>query len=288
MAVLDKKDIFEIKILAQKTRGVFGIGMGALGDNIFQLARKMGIRLIFVPIEIDPTRTNPFSALYVAIEESKGEKFRFIGLNTADYFDKQIFFVAHEMYHHLEETERITVCHGLEDADSLRELKANRFAAEFLLPSETLEREIQEVNQGDTILYSWNKPALLRLIARIHCDFKLPYKAIVRRLREVGSITDNQLNELAQENVRDPDGDYYLIAANIDQMVFESLNKPTEKFGVDGDVLNRLLQNYEDNYVSLSELAEDLSHVGKELSNFRLEEEVDPVDLADMDFLVSD
>ena len=96
---LGKLDIFEIAQLATEKRRVFDIGMLPVGENIFKLIRKEGIYLLYFPVEIDESADSYFSAMYVSINESV-KNLSFIGLNTADYYDKQIFALAHELYHH--------------------------------------------------------------------------------------------------------------------------------------------------------------------------------------------
>lgn len=68
---------------------------------------------------------------------TEGDKeFVFIVINTAD-FDKQIFAIAHELHHYFIKTgshlRRLS-----EEQNDLIEVKANLFAAEFLLSKSAL------------------------------------------------------------------------------------------------------------------------------------------------------
>lgn len=168
---LTPKDVYQIAELAKQMRRMYDIGMGPLGDNIFKLIRNIGIYLIYLPIPIDGDQENPFSAVYLSFEQ-EGELIHFIGLNTQDYYDKQIFALGHELYHHFEKSE-IHICRISDDPKSYKEKKANRFAAEFLLPTDKLISEVQEVNNGDIDLSAWKHTALLRFITRFHPYYSL-------------------------------------------------------------------------------------------------------------------
>ncbi|KAB3527446.1 ImmA/IrrE family metallo-endopeptidase [Alkaliphilus serpentinus] len=75
------------------------------------------------------------------------------------------------------------------DSDNLLiNAKANRFAAEFLLPTETLSTYVKKHNRGNINLDNWNNHALLRLIAQLQIDYQVPYRMIVKRLHEIDSI----------------------------------------------------------------------------------------------------
>lgn len=274
---LSPQDIFEIKELAQKKRGEYESGNGPLGEHIFKLLRSIGINLISLPIKEDTKASSRFCALYVSFKDHLGTM-RFIGLNTHQYFDKQIFSIAHELYHHWEEQE-FHICRNLDDSQNIRELKANRFAAELLLPSDTLENEIKVINKGMITLTNWRHQLLLRFIARLQCDFQLPYKSIVRRLEEINAITSVQFKELIDEPVRNQESKYYLMASQTNPSIFSLLNTRTEITDIDGDFINKILSNYEDSLISLDELANDLELVDKSLDDFGIMEEIDPEEL---------
>jgi Zn-dependent peptidase ImmA (M78 family) len=251
-----------------------------MGDNILKLIREKGIKLVYMPIDNCGDDKLFFSAVYVCLNEN-GTKYKFIGLNTNDYYDNQIFALAHELYHYYEETE-IHLCRISNDKNPLRELKANRFAAEFLLPTEKLEKEIKNENNGEIDLTAWKHTTLMRLIARLHCEYRLPYKAIVRRLLETSAITRVQYEELYEPDVRNIDSDYYIIGQSINPEIFSILNNKTRKMGVDGNDLENIVRNYEEDIISMKELIDSLSMVGKNIHEFGIEEKIDMSDLEDM------
>jgi Zn-dependent peptidase ImmA (M78 family) len=277
---LSSKQIYELSEMAKEKRRELDIGTAPMGDNILKFIREKGIKLIYVPIENSGTDELFFSAVYVCLKE-EGNKTKFIGLNTNDYYDNQIFALGHELYHYYEESS-VHLCRISNNKQSIRELKANRFAAEFLLPTDKLEKEIKEVNDGDIQLYKWKHPTLLRFIARLHCEYRLPYKAIVKRLLEISAIVEKQYHELYNEPTRNENDEYYIIGLSINPEIFKLLNSKTMKKGVDGSDLETVVRNYEDGVISITDFIESLEMFDKKIQDFGIEEDIDIEDLAEM------
>lgn len=272
---LSGKELIKLEQLVEQKRDMYDLGMGSLGDGILQLVAQLGIGMLYLPKE-PGTNEEPLSAMYLSSKEKEGNVISFIGVNTSQYYDTQLFAIAHELYHHWEETDDFYLCRDMEDPKALREKKANQFAASFLLPSHTLKKEIYEENDYELKVDSWSLSALLRFIARLHLEYKLPYKSLIRRLVEVGSITDERMfNTLWLQDVRNETSLYYKIAMSYDADVFQLLNKKTLKVGADARLVEHMLQNYESSIIDLDELAEDLSLFGKRLDEYGLAEEVD-------------
>ena len=279
---LSSKDIFEIEELAKEKRRNFDIGMLPIGDNILKLIRKEKIYLLSFPVEISDEQENHFSAIYVCLNDD--EEMSFIGLNTADYYDKQLFALAHELYHHFKRCD-LHVCRLSDEEKNYDELKANRFAAEFLLPTEKLEIEIKGENSGDIKLVSWKHSALLRFIARLHCEYRLPYKAIVRRLEEIKAIDQEQYQALLLEDARDEKNDYYAVGLTMHEDIFKLLNQKTNRLGVDGSDLENVIRNYEDEFISFGEFKKALAMFNKKPADFGMDEVETRVELEDLDEL---
>lgn len=287
MKRLQEHERFKIAELAKSLRRTQELGMGPLGDNIFKLLRTLNIQLIRYPIPVSSANQNPFSALYVASDEG-GHTMRYIGLNTEDYLDKQIFYIAHELFHHMEEMSDIVVCRIDDDPHELREAKANLFAAELLLPAESLMHEIKRKNNGGIRLHDWRHSDLLRLIAEIHCDYRLPFKAIVRRLDEIESIKVSQFEALMAEIARNPASMYWKYGMVINPSVFEKLNTKTREIGADGENLNKMIENFESSFISRAELSEDLALFHKTLEDFGLEDRIAEEDDEDLAMLYAE
>jgi Zn-dependent peptidase ImmA (M78 family) len=277
---LTSNDIYIISEMAKEKRRELDIGLSPMGDNILKFIREKEIKLIYMPIDNSSDEDLFFSAVYICLSED-GTKYKFIGLNTNDYYDNQIFALAHEIYHYYEETQ-MHLCRVSSADNTLSELKANRFSAEFLLPTERLEKEIKNANNGELNLATWKRTTLLRFIARLHCEYRLPYKAIVRRLLEISAITNTQYSNLYTENTRSIDSDYYVIGESINPEIFRILNCKTKKTGVDGNDLENIVRNYEEEIISMKELIDSLGMFDKKIQDFGIEENVDMSDLDDM------
>lgn len=174
------------------------------------------------------------------------------------------------------------ICRISDEASQIYELKANRFAAEFLLPTEKLQDEIKEVNGGKENIKGWKYSAILRFIARLHCEYRLPYRAIVRRLEEIGSIGSEEYQKLLIVDARSEKSAYYQIGCAMKPEIFRALNTKTRRSGTDGNNLEKIVQNYEDGIISISELADSLELFQKKLSDFGLEEELDDEGLQEL------
>lgn len=284
MPNLSDRDIFEIKELVKEKRRQLNIGMGPIGDNIFKIARQLNIKLVFLPINNRSASRNEFSALYLVSKETTKD-ITFIGINTFQRYDRQIFSIAHELYHHWTDT-TLNVCHLEDEQSELVELKANRFAADFLLPYETLIHEIGLKNAGKTDLFNFSDRGLLRFIALLHCDYKLPYRAIVRRLEEINAINKTQFELLNNQDYRNTTSIYYKMGLNQDKDVFEKLNERTSTYGVDGENMDLMISLLESDVVTLEELSDDLIVFDKTLADFDLEEKVDDADMEELDTLL--
>jgi Zn-dependent peptidase ImmA (M78 family) len=277
---LTKKQIFEIEELAKEKRRLFDIGTFPLGTKILKLVNEENIKVIYFPVENKGLENN-FSGVYVKLPESYNN-LKFIGINSSNYNDQQIFAIGHELYHHYEAT-KLHISRNLESKDTISECKADFYAAEFLLPLIKIKKEIKESNDGNEVITNWNKTQLLRFIAKIHCDYEIPFRVIVYILKENKLISMQQFEEISSEDERDPNSNYYKIGLSINEDTFIRLNSCSKRKGVESKDLEDLLKNYEEDIISSTELAKVLDMFNKTLADFGIEEEIDDEDLDDMD-----
>lgn len=269
----------EIVELAAKQRREFDTGADMpIANDIFMLLEKQGIILTEYPVaRIDTTN---FSAMLLCIKEDDLQLI-FIGLNTADYFDKQIFAIAHEFYHLAKKDLKPHISRQADTQSEITESMADRFAAEFLLPQNTLKsliiKDFQTVHlQGVKI------PALLRFIARIHCVWWLPYKSIVKRLYEAESISDEQYKTLYSIDERKSDGDYFRIGLATDEDTFSKLNEQTGKIGTAAKYVEKVIRNYEDGFIGEMQFIKALKLFGKVPEDFGLDFSINESDLDEL------
>ncbi len=266
--VLNELQIESIRKLARDQRQALGfVGDTPIANDIFTILDNLGIRLLEYPIESQGDRP-AFSAAIMYSEEG-GQKLVFIGLNTADYFDRQIFAIAHELYHYYSKTGS-HLSRLEEEGESIVEVQANRFAAEFLLPQSILESIVLDEFKTSCLERIQFK-TLLRFIARLQCTWWLPYRSLVRRLKETGAISNKQYQELYAINERDLDGEYGRLGKAINYDVFVELNTVTNRVGVSPKDIETIIRNFEDGLISEDNLTDTLLLFGKSPDDFGYE-----------------
>lgn len=275
---LNEIEIEDIHKLAGDQRRSLGfVGEPAIANDIFTILDSMNILLLGYPIQSD-NESPAFSAALMYSTEAEKE-FVFIGLNTADFFDKQIFAIAHELYHYCIKTgshlSRLS-----EEQNNLIEVKANRFAAEFLLPESILESILLNEFKTSSLLHIQTK-TLLRFIARMQCTWWLPYRSLVRRLREINAISDEQYDKLYAIHERDMDGEYGRIGKAINNEIFIKLNMPTNNIGTSPKNIEIVIRNFEDGIINEHQFKDTLILFDKKTDDFGYEIEVTPEDIAE-------
>ena len=225
---LSPLEIEAIRKLADTQRLALGfIGENPIANDMFTILEKLDIILLEFPIKAESDKP-AFSAMIMCSEEG-GLNLVFIGLNTADYFDRQVFAISHELYHYFTKTGSHLSRQHEQELDVV-EARANRFAAEFLLPEFVLRSRVFDEFKSYS-LENIQTRVLLRFIARLQCTWWLPYRSLVRRLREVEAITPAQYQELYLVDERDMEGDYGRIGRATQNDTFMKLNTKTHAIG---------------------------------------------------------
>lgn len=276
---LSIKELEEIKDLARERRSVLGFGNDApIAHDMTLILEKLHITPLQLPIRGRGEKPT-FSALLLY-----SEPLAFIGINTADYYDRQIFAIAHELYHYYTKTSSQHYREG-HNGDDVIETKANRFAAEFLLPEDALRRQVAN-EFGSYSLIDVQSQALLRFIARIHCTWYLPYQSVIRRLREIEAITQHQFQRLQARDERMPDGEYARLGQAIDPEVFSKLNTKTETIGTSPQAVETIVRNFENKIIDEQTFAETLRLFNKNPADFGYEIKVEQEDIDEInDFI---
>lgn len=276
---LSDQEIESIRDLARESRFRLGFSdFPPIANDIYTILEKLGIILLEFPIEAE-NDTPSFSAVILSSEEG-GESLVFIGLNTAGYYDKQIFALAHELYHFFTKTDsHLSRLDGKEY--DVNEAKADWFAAEFLLPEEVLKRRVFEEFASRSLKEIQTK-ALLRFIARLHCTWWLPYRSLVKRLWEIKAITKQQYQELYDIDERDRDGEYFKIGKSTQNDDFIRLNTATNTIGSSPSAIETILRNFENNLIDEDTLAKTLGLFDKSPSDFGYEISVSQDDIDEL------
>lgn len=280
---LSVQDIESIRELARAKRFALGFSDDPpIANDIQTILDKLEILLLEIPIEAECGKP-AFSAVILCSEEG-GESLVFIGLNTADFFDKQIFAIAHELYHFFTKTGS-HLSRQDEQEDDVVEAKANWFAAEFLFPEDVLKRRVFEEFKSYS-LETVHTKVLLRFIARLHCTWWLPYRSLVKRLWEIKAITEMQYQELYAIDERDPEGEYGRIGRSTQSDVFLKLNTTTKTVGSSPRAIETILRNFEDNLIDEDTFVRLLGRFKKSPSDYGYEISISQDDMDEIhDFI---
>lgn len=188
----------EIQDIINKVNSCFGRykkNNRIIKDDIFNIL-EMNCKTLYYPIEDDDI----CGFVY------KFKEYNFCYINSYIPFEKQIFAAAHELYHILYSdigNGEIVNSEVLDEKVpismiSKEDLKANRFAAEFLVPEEVFRNELN--------IRNINKDSIeLREIIELMDAFLVPYKTLVRRLYEIGYMTIEKCNIFLLEEDRKED-----------------------------------------------------------------------------------
>lgn len=278
--VLSEKQIDEVKQLADETRKLFGVyGDVPIANDIFMLLEKKEIVLCQYPFH---TKKESHLDANITWFETDYGPITFIGLNTSLYFDEQIFALAHELYHYITKSGKAYT--DIDEEDKVTEKKADRFAAELLLPREALHsRVISQFRSSN--LDEVSDLRLLRFVARLQNEWWLPYHSLVLRLYEEGYIKQNMFDNLFAIDDRDSESRYSKIFASVAPDCYKILNEKTERTGISNQVLEEFIQNYEDGNMTDDEFVELLSMFGKSPVDLGFDLYVDDDDMSDLEEL---
>lgn len=264
--LITRQEHYELANLARKIEASASLTSGApVGSDLQLILECNNIILLNYPIE--RSGSNSFSAIF---SQSKvgTQVFSFIGINTYDYYDKQIFAIAHELYHFSAQNKPHISRDGTPSTSEER--KAEYFAAELLLPLDilcsTIMSEFHKSDISDIPL-----SAKLRFIARLHCKWWLPYKAIVKRLYEAEALTPSAFDELYAIDERNETGTYYRIGLSTNSSYFTLLNTITKQIGTSAANLEDAIRNFDDDHTSADELIKGLQLFGLKPADFGID-----------------
>jgi len=248
-----------------------------IANDIYTILEQLGITLLEFPIKAN-SQQRAFSAALL-YSEIADKEIICLGVNTNDYFDRQIFAIAHELYHFITKngSHLSRLSEESEQSDPI-EILANRFAAEFLLPAYTLKSLILEEFLSSS-LEKISPNALLRFTARIQCTWWLPFKSIVKRFLEIEAISENTFNQIYSINCRNMDEAYGRIGQATSYDVFSKLNSMTRTTGTSPKGLEIIIRNYEDGFISEDAFQSALSLFNKKPGDFGYEIEISEEDL---------
>lgn len=220
-AFISKNNAEHIKpIMVQKT----------LQDNVFALLKRVEPDCVVLYYPNDDTHNNGFH-----VEYPVGHV---IYINTKQHYEKQIFTAAHELGHMwgLDKWMRETVKDYPNDP-CWDERVISRFAAELLMPNKEFTRSANELildarNNGSAQV---SLSAMIFVVTTLMNEFFTPFKSVVRRLFELGFITESAGRTLWGENENLPWEQIVAYSMRIaEEHDYAKLYKISEKKWIDG------------------------------------------------------
>ena len=178
---LSSKECLQIRDQANEKLAFFNKQNDILGDQVFELLNQ-NCRVLFYPLEDED--------VWGFFEKTHGQSF--VCINTSIDFDKQVFTAAHELYHlWFNHEQELILASELEERTTnipKHELKANRFAAEFLVPELLLRQEIRQRKIDDVKID-------VNVVVRLARIFLVPYRTMAKRLAEINMISVAQCKD---------------------------------------------------------------------------------------------
>ncbi len=157
---------------AQITRASLGLSPDTPVTNLITTIEKKGVFVLALPIALK--KIDAFSTWVELTTERP-----IVVLSAGKPADRLRFSIAHELGH--------LVMHQVLRGRMIQlEKEADRFAAEFLLPEKVMLQEIQP-------------PVTLTSIARLKARWGVSMQTLIRRARDLGTITERQYRYLFEQ-----------------------------------------------------------------------------------------
>ena len=188
---LSDMEITEIQRQARAKLGECKKTQDIIGTQIFSIL-GLYARVFYYPLG----KAGPWGITYMGGMDSAAPAEKpFVAINTSIPVNAQVFAAAHELYHIWYDKKAEAISPSiLDEADGsdreqdIPELKANRFAAEFLVDEDLLCREMP--------LYSISPQKItVKDILMLASLFTVPYRTMVKRLHEVGAISQEERSQ---------------------------------------------------------------------------------------------
>ena len=258
-------DVAKVKELVDETRKKMGVYADfPIGNDLQQLLEREKIIICEYPFEVS---TQSHTDATITIFDTSYGELTFIGLNSSLYYDEQIFALAHEYYHYLTRTGK-AYQPSEEEEDLIIEQKADRFAAELLLPLSALSDRVQKIFNDKKIANETPKLKILRFIAALQIEWWLTYRSIVLRMYEEELISKTLFDDLFEIDCRDESGEYSKILRNLNSNIYTLLNSKSENIKISKQAIMATLSNFEDGDISEDDFVETLKIFGKTPSDF--------------------
>lgn len=284
--MLSLTDISKIEDMAKSQRKGNDLGeVSPVGEKIFNLIESIYSSYILL---------YPINSKKVAGFTRKQSNEIQIFVNTSLNLDFQVFAAAHELYHLIEfnnkEEDGFVVCNDKEDINenlddgnmSSDELKANYFAAAFLLPKDLIEKRFKRLKNG-----TFNEEDIFVEILKLQYEFEVPFKTVLKRLRELGSIGDTEFKRILL--LGDKNSEYRKMLDNNMHERIRELESPNNRIYDSINSPKCAADVYKSALISFNKMGKILDRYKKQTNDFNIEKADTKVfDLSSLDSLTGD
>ena len=168
--------------------------------------------------------------------------------NTSKNLGYEIFTLAHEIYHLLENESIIKSEVALNESEENRDLSddiADMFAAELLMPKDSFNADLNRLMSEDSL-----QVPDIKLIVELQHEYYVEYKEVTKRLRELNLIDSDleySLNEILKNEKE---------IKNITKKLGYSneLNEPSRAVHLPKRFLKAIEENYRNNKINYDDL----------------------------------
>lgn len=227
-------------------RGLYGFGDAPIGDRVFWILEREHVALLQLPVDDDR-----FGAFICLVEDIP-----FVFINSHLSLGLQIFAAAHELYHFWFDLPGLRsgefespICDVTatdEERLDLNERLANRFAAEFLVPSHALTLSLEQLSSDAKVD--------LGHILRLADYYQVPYRTMVKRLNEEKRISNEECRRYLAFDESDPNGEVRLGRRRIG--LNDCLDQRTNVRRLPSWFIDDALSNYRDSKITYGKLAQ--------------------------------
>lgn len=236
---------------AVELRRKYDLGIRGISDVFLLIEATLGYLLVRYPFGEESIQG--FASVF------RGE--RVIFTNSSITYGREIFTVAHELGHHVLDIDpnRPTMIRdittGRFDHQKRVEFRADAFAAALLMPS-------QGIREAFAQYLSRHTEVTPRLVIALMVEYKVSYRALVRRLRELNLITPVQARQL--RNYREHIGmnlSSYISLYGVDKIQALNLIDSSNEIHIPSQYMQALENNIRQGLIpkaTLENLAEEL------------------------------
>ncbi|HCS11113.1 MAG TPA: hypothetical protein DIV40_06630 [Clostridiales bacterium] len=197
-----------------------------------------------------------------------------IYVNTSFNINYQAFAAAHEIYHliGLKETSKdnFIVCNEHDISESIddksidiEEVKANYFAAAFLMPKRVIEDRFSSIKGK-----KYNEEDIIIKIIELQYEYEIPFKTILKRLKELKIICYDEYEKynIYEKNI-------FQFHKMLDDEVIKHINElesPNMRKYHSLNIPKLAFDVYRNNIISVSKFESILNKYGKNLDDFNI------------------